>query len=158
FRPTVVNDILTRQLTDPLALSAQSQKFIQRHLTLEAILPAALSWSDPTVACTDNDKLLASVAISGGIRPAVLNHNLTLSASAQMPLRTVVTHDAAGAPYIVVEIASANGLALRDVRVGLAGTSAPVPLVGADLSRATEPLRPFLAQNLLQSLARLSHT
>ncbi len=158
FRPTVVNDIITRQLNDPLALTAQAQKFVQRHLTLEAVLPSELSWGNPTVDCADHDMLLASVAISGGIRPAVLNHNVTLSASAQMPLKTTIQRDVSGAPYIAAEISSPEALALRDVQVALAGVTAPVPLVGADLSRATEPLRPFLAQNLLQSLARLSHT
>lgn len=158
FRPIVVNDIITRQLNDPLALTAQSHKFVQRHLTLETILPSELSWGDPTVDCADHDMLQTSVAISGGIRPAVLNHNVMLSASVQMPLKAAVRRDASGAPYVEAEISSADALALRDVQVGLAGMNAPAPLVGADLSRVTEPLRPFLAQNLLQSLARLSHT
>lgn len=158
FRPAVVNDIITRQLSDPTALKAQAQKLIQRHLTLQAVLPSELSWSDPTVDCADHDMLLASVAISGGIRPAVLNHNLTLSASVQMPLMAVVRQDDAGSPYIAAQISSADALALRDVRLGLAGKSVPAPLAGIDLSQVTAPLRPFLAQNLLQSLARLAHT
>lgn len=158
FRPIVVNDIITRQLNDPLALTAQSHKFVQRHLTLETILPSELSWGDPTVDCADHDMLQTSVAISGGIRPAVLNHNVILSASVQMPLKVAVRRDASGAPYVEAEISSVDALALRDVQVGLAGINAPAPLVGADLSQVTEPLRPFLAQNLLQSLARLSHS
>jgi hypothetical protein len=158
FRPDVVCDIITRQLSDPLALSAQSHKFVQRYLTLEAVLPSALSWGDPTVGCASDDKLLAAVTVTGGIRPAALNHNVTITASISAPLTPVIRRAASGALYVEADIGSAAGLALGEVQAGMAGVNAPVPLVGADLSQALEPLRPFLAQNLFQSLARLSHT
>jgi hypothetical protein len=158
FRPVVVSDILTRQLNDPLALSAQAHRLIQRYLTLEAVLPSALAWGDPTVACADHDTLLASVEISGGIRPAVLRHNVTLSATVQMPLKTAVTNDASGTPYITAEISTAEALILGNLQLGLAGLHVPVPFDGVDVHQMTAPLRPFLAQNLLQSLAGLSHT
>jgi hypothetical protein len=38
------------------------------------------------------------------------------------------------------------------------GHTVPPGLLTIDLSQLTEPLRPFLAENLLQSLARLSYT
>ena len=44
------------------------------------------------------------------------------------------------------------------MRWGSPAGGVPVPLVGDMLTQAIEPLRPFLALNLLQSLARLSHT
>lgn len=158
FRPTVVCDALARQLNDPLALSAQAHKLAQRYLTLEAVLPSALSWGDPEIDCAEGNLLLASVAISGGIRPPVLNHNVTVTASARMPFKPVVKRADSGALYIEAEMSAPAGLTLGDVHLGMAGVNAPVPLAGLDPGKVTEPLRPLLAQNLFQSLAHLAHT
>jgi hypothetical protein len=161
FRQDVVNDVIRRQLADPTTTNPRSPRFLPRQLVQQQLpgqIQSLLSWGDPAIDLDEADTLVASVELSGGFRPPVVERNLSLAATARMRIYPLFTLDEVGAPYVTAHPASADTLELAGSKVSYAVAAVPLPLGRAELSQIVGSLLPFVSRALLTPLSELPLT
>src|SRR5262245_13406965 len=99
FSQEVVNDLIKRQLNDPLTTDPHSPQFFPRRIInnhLPDQVQTALAWGTPELRRADDldgrggedDTLAAAVNFEGGFRLPHIERNLSISAAALLRVRT----------------------------------------------------------------------
>jgi hypothetical protein len=158
FSDELIDDLVKRQLTDPLTTNPHSPGFIPRRILrnrLQDAIPLGLDWDIPSVSCGDDGLLSVSVHVEGGFCPPRIARNLTLSADAMMTAGAVIAANDEGVPYLTIDQRSpgaAGALELGNPHVGYAMAAVPVPLPQAEISSVISPLHPIIASAVLDAL------